>query len=369
MIFILKEYDVAVAFGGVSNENEISVITGTMAINVLKSGGLSVLPVFISQSGNILCGESLSDINNFKSNANIKAQKAVFSPEGIWGCNKNGKPKTLYKISCVLNCCHGGYGEGGGLSGLCRIYGLPLASAGVFESALFINKYYTKLILNALKVKCAPYSLVRSSEDIPKAIKKIGFPIIVKPRNLGSSIGVVKAETEEEVYSAVESALCLDDGAVCEKYFKDRREINCAAYYKDGEVITSLCEEAKTQGEFLSYDDKYSGGGTSVYPADLPVEQSDYIIKTTQKVYSALEMRGIVRFDYIISQNAVYLSEVNTVPGSLSYYLLSHGFKDFYSVLSAVIKQAKQDKIKESKKNVIKTGILDNFNSNACKTK
>lgn len=356
-------------FGGVSNENEISIITGTMAINVLKKGGRSVLPVFITVDGKFLCGERLADVNNFKDESKLNASPACLCSEGVWVCNNKGKPKRLCKIGCVLNCCHGGLGEGGGLSGLCKLYNIPFASAGVFESSLCINKYYSKLIFKALNVNSAPYVLVRSTEDIPKAIKKLGFPLIVKPRNLGSSIGVVKVQSQEEFLLAVESALALDDGVICERYFAERKEINCAAYLKEGEVITSNCEEVKSGGELLSYEDKYEGGGTSVYPAEISKEQSNEIKSVTKKVYSALEMRGIVRFDYIISGEKIYLSEINTVPGSLSYYLLSGGFADFYSVLNAVINQAKLEKAQNDKKMVIKTGILNNFRSNACKIK
>lgn len=365
----MQSISVAVAFGGVSNENEISVITGIMAVNVLKKKGISVLPVYQAQSGEIYAGGELADIALFKGEKYKGASPALFARGGVWLCNGRGKPKKFYAVDCLLNCCHGGWGEGGGISGLCGVYGIPLASAGVFESAAFMNKYYTKLVLRSLNVKTAPYALVRSSGDIPAAIEKIGFPMIVKPLNLGSSIGVVKTENAEELEEAVLSALCLDEGAICEKYYADRREINCAAYAGAGGIVTSECEEAAGPGDVYSYEDKYQGGGKSVYPADIPPSIAGVIKKTTEKVYSSLQMRGIVRFDYILSGTAVILSEINTVPGSLSYYLLSGGFADFGGVLLDVIERAKADCAQNKKRCLIKTGILNNFNANACKMK
>ena len=176
-----------------------------------------------------------------------------------------------------------------------------------------------------------------------------------------------KAETREQLVEAVETALLYDSAVIVEKYLENRREINCAAYFADGAVITGECEEAFSNGDLLSFEDKYMGGGRSVLPADIPADISDLIKNITEKVYSTLNMRGIVRFDFILCGNDVYLSEVNTVPGSLSYYILSKGFKDFYKVLSAVIAQAQSDFNAKHAKKLLTTGILENIPANACK--
>ncbi len=357
---------VAVIFGGVSNENEISVITGTMAANVLKSGGDEVVPLYISQRGEMFTGADLADINNFKGGKFSSFPRALIAKGGICVLNKRGKIKKLLKVEVALNCCHGGLGEGGGVCGLCALNGIPVASAGMFESAAFLDKYFTKLVLRSLYVPVAPYVYVRKPEDAPCA-EKLGYPMIIKPARLGSSIGISRVDDRSQLEEAVAAAFFYDDGVIAEKYFEDRREINCAAYYAQGAVVTSECEEAVTEGDILSYDDKYAGGGKSVLPADIPVALSRRIKRITAKVYSRLNMRGIVRFDYILSGGKVYLSEVNTVPGSLSYYLLSNGFKDFYPVLQAVIVQALEDFKASGEKRVLNTGILNNLPSNACK--
>ncbi|MDE6586368.1 MAG: ATP-grasp domain-containing protein [Clostridia bacterium] len=357
--------NIAVIFGGASNENEISVITGTMAVNVLKSAGYAVTPVYISQDNEIYCDERLGDIANFSSDKYRTFPRAIFANGGVYTLNKRSKPKNFIKVDVALNCCHGGFGEGGGISGLCAVLGIPLASAGVFESAVFMDKYLTKLILSSLGVKTAKYAYVTKSGgchgDMPP------FPVIVKPVSLGSSIGVEKADNEEQLAVALESALIYDSAAIVEEYFSDRREINCAAYYSEGKVIISPCEEALVKGGIFSYDDKYRGKGASAFPAELPEDISSRIRDTAAEVYSKLNMRGIVRFDFIICDGEIYLSEVNTVPGSLSYYLLSGGFKDFAGILKKVILQAKQDFKDGQNKKLIKTGILENLRPNACK--
>ena len=358
---------IAVIFGGASNENEISVITGTMAANVLKGTSYDPIPVYIAQNGDIYAGELLFDIKNFKGDNYKKAQRAVLADGGIYLFAKKQKIKKFITLSAALNCCHGGAGEGGGLYGLCEMAGVPLAGAGIFESAAFMDKYLTKLILNGLGVKTAEYDYVTDAEKYKTGGDMPQFPLIVKPVNLGSSIGVEKVNSLEELESALNTALIYDSAAIVEKYFEVRREINCAAYFYNGEVITSECEEALTSGGILSFEDKYQGGGKSVFPADLPPNMSQIIKNITKKVYSSLNIRGIVRFDFILCGEDVYLSEINTVPGSLSYYLLSAGFKDFYGVLDKVIRQAQKDFKQRHSKKLLRTGILESIPSKSGK--
>lgn len=358
--------NIAVIFGGKSNENEISVITGTMAANVLKSGGNNVIPLYMSQRGELFTGDGLLDIGNFKNDGYAKFPRAVIGKGGVYVLNKRGKFKKFLKVDVGLNCCHGGYGEGGGVCGMFALNDIPLASAGMFESAAFMDKYFTKLVLRSLGVKSAKYVYIRKPSEFLKG-EKLGYPLIVKPAKLGSSIGIECVENREELETAVAAAFLYDDGVVLEKYIENRREINCAAYYSQGNVITSECEEAVTDGDILSFDDKYAGGGKSVLPADIPEAISLKIKKITANVYSRLNMRGIVRFDFLLSENDVYLSEINTVPGSLSYYLLSSGFKEFYPVLQAVIAQAEEDFKNASTKTILKTGILNDINGNGYK--
>lgn len=360
--------NILVIFGGVSNENEISVITGTMAANVLKGAGYSVIPLYIAQNGKFYSDEKLADISGFSGDKYSSFPRAIVANGGVYALNKRGIPKKFTPVDIALNCCHGGWGEGGGVCGLCAANGIPLASAGLLESSAFMDKYLTKIVLAGLGVKTAEYSYIKSMEELGCAVNMPQFPVIVKPVTLGSSIGVEKAENEEQLKDAVQTALMLDCAVIVEKYLSDRREINCAAYLADGEVVTSECEEPLSQSAVYSYEEKYRGGVKSVFPADIPVELSRKIRDITGSTYKKLNMRGIVRFDFILSCGEIYLSEINTVPGSLSYYLLSSGFKNFAPVLQKVIEQSLADAAAAKSKKLIRTGVLENIPSNACKT-
>lgn len=353
---------VAVVFGGASNENEISVITGTMACNILATGGTQVLPVYIAQSGAFFCGAELKNIETFRQDGYKKCPRAIIAEGGVCILNARGKIKKKIKIDCVLNCCHGGWGEGGGLSGVCAAAGLPLAGAGAFPSAAFLDKYLTKILLKGLGVKTAEYEYVTPDTEYKRSLD---FPLIVKPATLGSSIGIRKVENDGELKEALECAFIYDGGAIVEKFLENRREINCAAYFADGKIVVSQCEEAVTYGDILSFEDKYQGGGKSVFPADIPQESATCIREITRTVYEKLNVRGIVRFDFILADD-IYLSEVNTVPGSLAYYLFSKSFKEFYGVLYKVIEQAESD-FKLSQKKLLTTGILQNLPASAGK--
>lgn len=360
----MSEY-IAVFFGGVSGENEISIITGTMACNVLKKRGRPVLPVYITQSGEFMAGDQLSDIAAFSGGKVPSAPRAAFTKGGVMLLGRRGKVKKFLPVGCAVNCCHGGWGEGGGISGLCLSMSLPLASAGVFESSLFLDKRLTKIVLRGLGVDVLEGVYLR---DIGGATQIKTFPVMVKPVSLGSSIGVVRAGNEEELRSALEAAFMLDDGVLVERYVSPRREINCAACLVGGEIVTSPPEEV-FGGEILSYDDKYSGGGRRQFPARLSENIAERIRSVTRRVYGALGMRGIIRIDYILEGDKVWLSEVNTVPGSLSHYLLSENFSSFGALLEELIAQAEREFAEKNSKMLVNTGIINNFASNACKLK
>ncbi len=359
-----KNYDIAVIFGGVSSENEVSVITGTMVCNVLLKGGKSVLPIYIDHGGKLYADEKLSDLFLYKNGGYKDFPTCGFVSGGAVIFNRRGKPKYTVSIGCVINCCHGGVCEGGAVAGLCDILNIPFASAGLFESAVFMDKYYTKLVLQSLGVKVAKYAYSRHITGAIEGAKALGYPVIVKPATLGSSIGIVKCDNEEELKGALETAFELDGGVLIEEYLSPIKEINCAVYFSNGAEITSQCEEVSSAGDLLSYDDKYCGGGKRKFPADLEKTLADEIRNLTAKVYSALNMRGIVRFDYIICGGQCYLSEINTVPGSLSQYLLSDGYSSFYGVLCSQIEQAEADFAAQRKRRIISTGILNNITPN-----
>ncbi len=358
---------VGVVFGGVSNENEISIITGTMACNILKKGGTAILPIYIAPDNRVYADARLSDLTIFQKDGYQKCAQAVIAQGGVYLKNRWNKLGKFISLSAALNCCHGGMGEGGGLNGVFALADIPFAGAGLFESAAFLDKYYTKLVLSALRVPTVKYRYITQEEQALACAQKLGFPVIVKPARLGSSIGVVKVDDAAQLSQAVQAAFTYDSGVLIEQYVTEKREINCAAYFAEGKVVVSPCEESIAAGDTLTYEDKYAGGGKSVCPAEIPAQTAEKIRQITASVYAKLGMRGIVRFDFLLQGDNIYVSEINTVPGSLAYYLLSKGMAHFYPVLQAVLEQARQDFDLQKQKSILRTGIIHNFTANACK--
>lgn len=364
---MLKKYDVAVIFGGVSGENEVSVITGTMVCNVLKRGGKTVFPVYITRSGVQLSGCGLADIAAYNGGEPLGEECAMC--RGGFITLKKGKPKAYVGVNCIINCCHGGACEGGALTGAALYNQIPIASPGLFESAAFMNKYLTKLVLSSLGIRTVNYRYFKDITGVIEYSRTAKYPKILKPCNLGSSIGIAVVKDGEELIEAAEAAFLLDGAVIVEEYISPVREINCAVYGVESDVILSPCEEVFSSGEILSYDDKYSGGGTHKLPADLPVDIEQEIKSTAKKIYESLSMTGAVRLDFIVGNGVVYVSEINTVPGSLAQYLLSGSYGQFYEVLCKLIAEAKRRCADRSEKKIIATGILNNITPNACKLK
>ena len=209
---------------------------------------------------------------------------------------------------------------------------------------------YSGEITVTLKAKAMPHWQVYGED--PDTGEELWY------KSTGSSIGVAVAEDRAKLAFAIEAGFAYDTVLIAEKYLADCREINCAACLIGGKVIVSECEEAFASEGLLSFDDKYSGGGRSVIPADIPKSTEGEVKDIVRRVYTALDMRGIARFDFLLSEEKLYLSEVNTVPGSLAWYLFAKSFKKFCPFLNGVIEQAVSDFKKEREKLLLKTGIL-----------
>ncbi len=154
-----------------------------MVSNVLAGGGDRVFPLYIAVDGQIYAGESLMNVRAFKDGGYRSCAKAIVARGGFFILNSRGKPKKFQSTDVAVNCCHGGLGEGGGICGLFEANGIPLASAGIFESSAFIDKYYTKLVLNALKINSAPWVYLRSRNQAEQCkqlgAKLVGFDLVI----------------------------------------------------------------------------------------------------------------------------------------------------------------------------------------------
>lgn len=358
-----KKIRLAVFFGGESFEHEISVLTGVFVLNVLK-GAYDLLPVYIDMQGDFFTSPKMFSAESF-TEKKVKFTRILFARNKVYRFGKTGK--ALAEIDCALNCCHGGAGEGGGISALMDLYGIPLASPGVPQSGVFIDKTLTKPLVAGMGIPSLPYTVLFDSdferseeEECERIVQKIGLPLILKPARLGSSIGIKIAHSREELQRKIKEAFSFDRVLLAEEYLPDKRDINCAAYRERGKIVVSECEEAFSSEEILSFREKYlDNGGKSRrvnFPADIPQEAAADIRAWTERLYRELHFSGIVRADFLLSGNRVYFNEMNTVPGSLAYYLFSSRVSDARKLFIRLI----EDTMSEAKRKttVKKTNIL-----------
>ena len=365
---------VAVFFGGKSCENEISVLTGVFVLNLIDREKFSPFPIYVHTDGGMYTSPKMNDLNFFKEKKFLEAEKIFFDGNTVYALNANKRRiKRLAKIDVAINCCHGGLGEGGGVSALAEWNGIPLASPDLTSSGVFMDKSITKLIARALSVPTVDYLRVNEKDYekrgafLLKSVEsRLKYPVIVKPAHLGSSIGITLAKDEAEVKAALKEAFALDGRVIIEKYLPDKKDVNCAAYSINGEIVLSEPELAFGEGVY-SFEDKYvrrsgdfgtpmgaKGGGRALLNGELREKIRAY----TRTMYKRMGLQGVVRMDFLISEGKAYLCEVNTVPGSLAYYLFCDRVVEAKNFFTDLLEDALR-RGKEGEKKLVKTGILN----------
>ncbi len=383
---------VAVLFGGKSCENEISVLTGIFVLNLIDREKFIPVPVYIHTDGGMYTSAKMTDLNVFKKHDFSSFERVFFEGGTMYAFNgAKTRTKNKGKIDAALNCCHGGLGEGGGVSALMQMNEIPLASPELTASGMFMDKTLTKLVAKALNIPTVEYIRVgetdyaRRGKFLLKNIEtRLKYPVVIKPAHLGSSIGISVAETEAEAKAAVDAAFLLDDRVIIERFLKNKRDINCAAYSLGGEIFVSEPEEAACGEKIYSFADKYlktrprisqrnaektadsaaaelsdgdfTGRKSAGMSALISDETREKIRSYTRTLYKRMNLKGIVRMDFLLSEGELYLGEVNTVPGSLAYYLFCERVSDAKNLFTDLIEDALKNASTE--KHLITTGIL-----------
>ena len=367
--------NVIVIFGGESPEHDISIITGVMALNAIDRNLYTPIPIFVDKKGEWFTSTELFDLSFYKKIDYKKLIKvALLPPSDNLFSIKNSKIKSFAKIYSAVNCMHGGEGEKGGVGAIFKQCKIPCASSGLFPSSLAMDKEFTKIALQGIGVDFLPYVRIKREtfylrrEYALKFIgKKLGYPVIVKPANLGSSIGIEVATDEGQIERGLERAFLFDEKVVVEKFLQGAKEINCAVYKKGGERVVSECEEPTTSKEFLTFEDKYQTPSVKKFPAEIPEQLSSKIKEITSTVYKKFGFSGVVRMDYLIRENQIFLNEINSIPGSLSYYLFCKTPSDFSQMLTDLIEES-VDEYREYSRSVF-TFKSDVLNLDSCKIK
>ena len=320
--------NVAVFFGGKSCEHNISIITGMQALQAIAKKH-NVIPVYIDSNGVWRTGKKFSDINTYKKDDCGGGKRVHLSPASPFLCSEHGR--KIAKIDVALLCNHGLNGEDGSLQGLLRLSGVPYTGSGVLASCVGMDKITMKRLFMQAGLNVLPFvsfsriAYEKSMFEITERIKKeLRFPLIVKPSNLGSSIGISIAHDFEELFKAVKVALMWDNSVLVENALEDFTELNCAVLGYGDDSLASEVEQPVGWTEFLTYDDKYlkkiKGGGRK-FPAEIDSEMRDKVRLTAQKAFSYLGCAGVARVDFLLKDGELFINEINTIPGALSNYL------------------------------------------------
>ncbi len=352
----------ALIFGGKSVEHEISVISALQAAQNLNKDKYDVIPLYISKSGEMYYGESVGDIESYKDIKKLIAssRKVVLVKNGDrveiikYPTKLFEKPFVNY-IDVAFPVVHGTNVEDGTMAGYFNYLDIPCVGSDILSSALGMDKYAMKAIFkdNGIPVlDCVVFQSSDFDRDEDECIRRvemaIGFPCIVKPVNLGSSVGIAKADDRKKLLDAMSDAFRYADRVLVERAITNLTEINCSVVGNAHEAEASVCERPLNSDEILSYEDKYLGGSKSskgmastkrIIPADISTEHTLMIQEMAVKAFKALGCCGVSRIDFMIDNDSgkIYLNEINTIPGSLSFYLWEPKGVKYSALLDKII--------------------------------
>lgn len=364
---------VAMIFGGKSVEHEVSVISGIQAILAMDTDKYEVIPVYMTKKNEMYTGKDIGNIEAYKDiNALLNRSQRVIM------INENGRVKLMpfplkkfgknqeTEIDIAFPVVHGTNVEDGAFQGYLKTMGIPFVGCDVTASAIGMDKYIMKAVLKEGNVPVLDAKLYTLSDykDIDSLLenveKEIGYPAIVKPVNLGSSVGISVAKNRLELTNSIDDAFRYATKVLVEHAISRLREINCAVLGDENDAIASECEEPLHSEDILSYEDKYvsnskSGGSKGMasvsrkIPAEISSELREEIREMAVRSFKLLGCNGVARIDFMIDEesNKLYFNEINTIPGSLSFYLwepVGIPYKELLSrMIDLCLKRARQE--------------------------
>lgn len=379
---------VGVIFGGETVEHEVSIISALQAIENMNKDKYDIVPIYIAKDKTWYTGHMLFDIDVYKDFNDLKKYATpctLISKEDKFYLQKTKGifRKNLTELDIAFPIVHGNNVEDGTIHGYLKTVGIPFVGSGVLGSALGQDKVVMKQVFSAMGLPIVDYvwfydtEYAESSEELLKSICQLGFPVIVKPATLGSSVGITFVHEEKQLRKAIEMAIQYDQKIIVEKAVSNLVEVNCSVLGNYSYQQTSEIEEVLSTEEFLTYQDKYIGGGKGKGSASKGMASASRVIparieKTTEKevrdlamaAFRALNLSGVCRVDFLIDKETkkVYLNEPNTIPGSLSFYLWEPAGKKYSELLDELITIAIKD-YKEKRKKIysFNTNILSGY--------
>lgn len=387
---------VAMMFGGKTVEHEVSVISGIQAIKSMDTEKYEVIPVYMTKENDMYTGADIGKIESYRDIPALlkRSQRVIMVNEGgrvllvPYPAKMFGGQKPV-AIDIAFPVVHGTNVEDGALQGYLKTVGIPFVGPDVTSSAISMDKFITKAVLKEAGVPVLDAKVYTMADyEYPEKIaddieKTFGYPVIIKPVNLGSSVGIGVAKSRDELIDAIDDAFRYAARVMAEHAISKLREINCSVLGDENEATASECEEPLTSGEILSYEDKYvnsggkkggSKGGSGSkgagmanlsrkIPAELSPEKREEIRELAVKSFKALGCCGVSRIDFMIDEeeDKLYFNEINPIPGSLSFYLWEPIGVPYKELLDRMIQLAlKRTRVEESLTFTFDTNILAN---------
>ena len=385
---------VGVIFGGETVEHEVSIISAVQAMGQIDKEKYDVVPIYISKDRTWYTGKMLMEMDVYKDFETLKryAKKVtlVKRDNGFFLTSINGLfRRDVEELDIVLPIVHGKGAEDGSLAGYLDSVGIPYAGPKMLGAALGQDKVVMKQVMASCGLPIVDYTwfydteYLEDSAKILKDIKKVGYPVIVKPANLGSSVGITVVKKEKDIEKAIDEAIKYDTKIVVEKMVDNLVEVNQAVLGNYEMQELSAIAEMLTDNDFLTYEDKYIGGGKKSggkkvsakganmsnsamnIPAKLDKTVEKKVNQLSLDTFRALNLRGVARVDYLINKKTkeVYINEPNTIPGSLSFYMFKAIGKSYTELLDDIITMTIKDYKNEHKKTTsFESNILSTYN-------
>ncbi len=382
---------VAVLFGGHSVEHEVSIISGLQALGALDTAKYEAFPLYITKDNRFFVGDNLRQVQSFRDMDACLAAATRVMPVPGEGCvelwrhpAKKFGNNVVAAFDVAIPVVHGTNVEDGTLMGYLELLGVPYAACDVTSSALGMDKYMMKAalkqagvpVLDALQYSGKDYA-VDGETILDEIEQKIGYPVIVKPVNLGSSVGISKAKDRASLIDAMDLAVSFSARVLVERAVPNLREINCAVLGDSEEARASACEEPLNAEDILTFSDKYLSGGSKKTgvsggmtdlkrrcPADLPEGMTEEVQELAVKTFKVLGCLGVARIDFLNDKETgeLWVNEINTIPGSLSFYLWQEVGVSFAQLMDELVQLAfKRQRQRESLTFTYESNILEGF--------
>ncbi len=376
---------VGVFFGGSSVEHEVSIISAAQAMAALDREKYDVVPIYLSKNNLLFCDPKLLEIETFRDMDKLEKsldQMALVKsgPKFFLTPIKKSLFAKPVEVDLIIPVVHGTHCEDGTVQGLFESVGIPYAGCDVIAAAVGQDKVVMKHILQNSGIPIVEwfwfycYDFEQNTSDYLIRCKALGYPVVVKPANLGSSVGITVAQNEEEFIVAVQEASRYDVKIVVEKGITDLREINASVLGFDQDLRFSVLEEVRKSDAILSYENKYIGSakGSSkgmasasrIVPAPINETQTQHIQELAIATFKALGSSGVARIDFMLDgqNDRIYVNEINTIPGSLAFYLWEATGLDFSALMDQLVKQAvDRQRMREKMIFSYETNLLANY--------